>query len=137
MRAMLAMQAMWVMLAVGLATLAAALGARYGLVEPGEMARACDPRSWSEGCRVRTLVIQAFIHQRVAWAGLGLAALAGVLWHFKVALRAVPLLAVLGGAAALAGLVLYSAEPAAPALLLALLVLSVSAGSAASAESPR
>ena len=102
------------LVAAGAAALAAA--ARYRWVEPQEWSLLCDPVPWQPGCVWRSLVIQSFIDQRLAWVALGLALAAGLLrlrWLAAVAL-----------AAGTAGLVLYCAGLAAPAALSALLVFS-------------
>lgn len=102
------------MVAAGAAALAAA--ARYRWVEPQEWSLLCDPAPWQPGCVGRSLVIQSFIDQRLAWVALGLALAAGLLrlrWLAAVAL-----------AAGTAGLVLYCAGLGAPAALSALLVFS-------------
>ena len=107
--------------------LAAALAARHVLVEPGAMAQACDAQPWQPGCVVRSLVIQSFIHQRIAWAALGMA-IAALLWRSRW-------LATAAFAIGLAALVLYSADLAAPAVLLALAVAA--AGGPAPREGAR
>ena len=101
-------------LLVGTAALLLASAARYGLIEPQAQAAACDPEPWRVGCALRSLVIEAFIHQRLAWLALALALLATGLRSGALALAAL--------AAGAAALVLYSAGLAAPAVLLALLV---------------
>ena len=105
---------------VGVLALAAALAARHALVEPGAMAQACDPQPWQAGCVARSLVVQAFIHQRIAWAALGLGFAALFLRSRGLATAAF--------AIGLAALVLYSADLAAPAVLLALAVLAAARG---------
>ena len=101
-----------------LAALAIALAgaARFAWVESHAMAAACDAAAWQRGCVGRSLVIQSFVEQRLAWFS----------WVFAVAatvLRArwAAALALVVGAA---GLVLYCTELAAPAVLLALLVFA-------------
>jgi hypothetical protein len=91
--------------------------ARYGLVEQGEVAARCDQGGLDAACRLRAAVIQAFILDRLGWASVGLAAAAAfAAWaQFRVHLA----LAFLAMAAACSGLWLYSAQWAAPALLLA------------------
>ncbi len=101
---------------VGMLALAAALAARHGLVEPAAMAQACDPQPWQPGCVVRSLVVQAFIHQRIAWAALALAIVA-LVWRSTGFAKA-------AFAIGLAALVLYSADLAAPSVLMALAVLA-------------
>jgi hypothetical protein len=94
------------LLAAGLA-----LGARHGLVEPAARTQRCDATPWLDTvCTLRTLTVQAFVDQRLALAALVLALLAvltGRRWAAGSAL-----------AAGSAGLVLYSADIAAAALLL-------------------
>lgn len=99
-----------------LTVLAGALAgvARFAWVEPQAMAAACDAAAWERGCVGRSLVIQSFVEQRLAWIAWVFALAATVLrarWAAAMALGA-------GGA----GLVLYCTELAAPAVLLALLV---------------
>jgi hypothetical protein len=102
-------------LALVLGSLAAAQGLRHGLVEPATLTAACDASPWQDArCALRTLTLQAFVQQRLGFAALGLALLATWLRWRPAALAAlVP---------AAAGLVLYSSNLAAPALLLAALV---------------
>lgn len=98
---------------VALATLGA-LALRHGLIEPTQPALRCDAAPWATAdCVVRSLVVQAFVHQRLGLAALAVAALA--LWQRST------LLAVVAAALAGAGLVLYGAGWAAPAAVLALL----------------
>jgi hypothetical protein len=95
---------------------AAAFGARFGLVEPAGPSARCDAAPWGDAvCTLRSLVVQAFVDQRIGH----LAWVAGAL---ALALRSTAL-AGIGLAAGAAGLVLYSAGPAAPGLLLAALAL--------------
>ena len=93
----------------------AAWFARHGLVEPADLTARCDATPWLDApCGLRTIVVQAFIDQRIGLVALGLALLATFLRR--------PALAWLGLAAGAAGLVLYSAGPAAAAVLLSALV---------------
>lgn len=99
-----------VVLAMGLA-----LGARYGLVEPASLTETCDAAPWRDlTCTLRTLSVRAFVHQRLALLAFGLAVLA-VTSRWRWATWS----AMATGSAAL---VLYSADIAAPAVLLAALV---------------
>jgi hypothetical protein len=92
-----------------------ALVVRYALVEPAAQAAACDPAPWQAGCAIRSLVIQAFLQQRIGWVALAAAIVATLLRRRWIAGFAL--------AAACAGIVLYSVDSSAPAALLAALVL--------------
>ena len=115
------------MMALLVLVLALALWARHVWVEPAAMALACDAERWRSGCVLRTLVIEAFVQQRLAWLALLCALLAA--WRRSATLAVAAL------AAGLAALVLYSADLAAPALLIALLAW-VSASRASRGEAP-
>ena len=93
-----------------------ALVVRYALVEPAAQAAACDPAPWQAGCAMRSLVIQAFLQQRIGWVALGAAVVATLSRRRGIAGFAL--------AAACAGMVLYSVDSSAPAALLAALVLA-------------
>ncbi len=99
------------------------------LVEPPEVAAACAASPWAPGpCLLRALAIEALLQQRIGWLALGLALL-GLRWR---GLRAP------AAACAAGGLLLYAADPSAPALLLAVLAsLGGSSSGRASASSPR
>jgi hypothetical protein len=99
----------------GLSLMAAAF-VRHTWIEAMDVAAPCDAGAGDMVCLLRAWIIQAFVHQRLGWAALGLAALAFV---FKSSWAA--------GAAlflACSGLVLYSTELSAPAALLAALVFA-------------
>jgi hypothetical protein len=108
---------------------AAAAAARFAWVEHAATAAFCDGGSGGLVCTLRSAVIQAFIHDRLGSAALALAALAAGLagWRATVSspgtalglhhVQRTVLLAAL--AASSAGLWLYAAPWAAPALLLA------------------
>lgn len=108
---------------------AAAAAARFGWVEHAATAALCDGGGAGLVCTLRSAVIQAFIHHRLGSASLALAASAAALawWlarrqstHLARAVHLAQrtlLLAAL--AASSAGLWLYAAPWAAPALLLA------------------
>ena len=103
-------------LLVAAVALASAGAARYAWVEPQPWAALCDTAPWQARCIGRSLVVQSFIEQRLAWFAWGLAMAATLMrarWVAAVAL-----------AAGAAGLVLYCATFAAPAVLLALLVFA-------------
>jgi len=100
---------------VALASLALAAMLRFQLVEPAAMTATCDALRWQGWCALRTLTIEAFIHDRLAMAALAVAILA-LLRHSRR-------LGLLALAAASGGLMLYSATLAAPAVLLAALAL--------------
>ena len=99
------------------------LGARYGLVEPASLTQTCDAAPWQDlTCTLRTLTVRAFVDQRLALLALGLAVLAvSSRWRWAAGS------AMATGSAAW---VLYSADIAAPAVLLAALawVQSATAG---------
>lgn len=93
---------------------ALASAARYRLIEPADITAHCDSGGQEAWCMLRFWIIQAFVHQRIGWAALGLA-LVAVLTSWRI----------VAGAAlftACAGLILYITELSAPAALLALLV---------------
>jgi hypothetical protein len=108
---------------------AAAAAARFSWVEHAATAARCDGGGDGLVCALRSAVIQAFILDRLGLASLALAALAaGLAWWLPRASRSemalglhraqrLVLLAAL--AASGAGLWLYAAQWAAPALLLA------------------
>jgi hypothetical protein len=109
----------WVWLSValwcGLSLLAAAF-VRYAWIEAVDVAAHCDAGAGGLVCTLRAWIIQTFIHQRLGWVAMVLAALAYALssvWAAGVALFL-----------ACAGLVLYSTELSAPAALLAALVFA-------------
>ncbi len=113
------MKLRWVWLGVilwcGLSLLMAAY-ARFVWVEAPDLAALCDSGTTNIVCTLRAWVIQAFIHQRLGWLALGLAALAYVMQSTWVAGAALLL--------ACSGMVLYSTELSAPAALLAALVFA-------------
>lgn len=98
------------------------------LVEPPAMAAACAASPWAPGpCLLRALAVEALLQQRIGWLALGLALL-GLRW---------PRLQAPAAACAAGGLLLYAADPSAPALLLALLAsLGGSSSGKPSASSP-
>ena len=101
---------------VVLGMLALASLVRYRLVEPAELTALCAATPWdSPACLLRSLAVQAFSGQRI-----GIAALACALLGLLTGWRGIKLLAL---ATASAGLVLYSTDWAAPAVLLAALAL--------------
>src|SRR5690606_27885593 len=89
---------------------------RYYAIEPEGIAHACQPDPWSGLCAARTALVHAFLGQGIGWTALLVAVAAAVLRRRAVASLALAL--------AGAGLVLYSAEPSAAALLLSLLILA-------------
>lgn len=95
------------------------LAARYLLVEPAAIAAACDPAPWQGRCALRTLVVEAFLQQRIGWVALACAIVATISRRLWIATFAL--------AAGCAGMVLYSTQIAAPAALLAALVIVRSA----------
>lgn len=99
--------------------LAAVLGVRYGLLEAGAFPLDCGG-SLAEGlgawCAAKWLLVQSFVHQRLGWLSLACGVAAFVLRHRPLAWG--------GWLSGLAGLVLYSFDPAAVGALLSLLVLA-------------
>lgn len=108
---------------------AAAAAARFVWVEHAATAARCDGGAVDAVCALRSAVIQAFIHDRLSLAAVGLALCAAALawWRAEAnnprlalgihrAQRTVLLAAL---AASSAGLWLYATQWAAPALLLA------------------
>ena len=92
-----------------------AAGARYLLIEPAHITYLCDGGSPEAWCTVRSWIIQAFVHQRIGWVALAIAALALVTSWQSLALIALFI--------SCAGLILYTTELCAPAALLALIAL--------------
>jgi hypothetical protein len=95
--------------------LALALVLRVYAIEPSHIGHACDLSPWSGWCAARTALIMAFRFQELGWAALAAGIAATLLrraWLGQLAL-----------ALGLAGLVLYSYEPAAVGALLGALVL--------------
>jgi hypothetical protein len=105
----LAVVAVVCVVSLGLAALA-----RHRLVEPADMTALCDGGADSALCVLRAWIIQAFVHQRIGWFALALAALATVTAWLSLAVVAL--------FSACAGMVLYTTELCAPAALLAVLV---------------
>lgn len=100
-----------------LAVAALALGARFGLLENAAMAHDCSvvdaaAPAW---CALKAVLVELFTDQRIGWFSLACAALAFVSSH--------PGLAWVACLAGVAGLVLYSQDPAAVGVLSAVLVL--------------
>ena len=101
--------------AVPLLVLALAVALRVFVVEPSHIGHACDPRPWSGWCAGRTALIMSFRFGEIGWAALAAGVVATVVraaWLGQAALS-------LG----LAGLVLYSYEPAVVGALLGVLVM--------------
>lgn len=93
-----------------------ALGIRYGLLENGVLPRDCSAQDAPAAlCAFKTALVQGFLHQRVGWVSLACGVLAFALASRRFAWA--------GWATGLAGLVLYSYDPAAVGALLSLLVL--------------
>ena len=103
-------------LLAGLVLAAIALWFRHGLLEAGLLPRDCTlaDAPWA-ACVFKDALVQTFLHQRVGWVSL----VAGVLAFARPCRR----LAWVGWLTGVAGLVLYSYDPAAVGGLLALLVL--------------
>lgn len=105
--------------AVGAAVLAAALLLRYAALEAGVFPLDCGAAvadGFDGSCAAKWLLVQSFLDERLGWLSLvlGLAAFAtrrrGFAWG--------------GWVSGIAGLVLYSFDPAAVGALLSLLVLA-------------
>jgi hypothetical protein len=109
----------WVWLGVaflcGLSLLLAAY-VRFAWIESSTVAAPCDAGTSSIVCTLRAWTIQAFVHERLGWAALALAALAYAV--------ASPWLAGIALFLASSGLVLYSTQLCAPAALLAALIFA-------------
>ena len=103
-------------LLAGLVLAAIALWFRHGLLEAGLLPRDCTlaDAPWA-ACVFKDALVQTFLHQRVGWVSLVVGVLA-----FALSCRR---LAWVGWLTGVAGLVLYSYDPAAVGGLLALLVL--------------
>lgn len=101
--------------AVSAVAFSLAAGARYLLIEPAHITFLCDGGSREAWCEVRSWIIQAFVHQRIGWAALAIAAAALVTGWLSMASIALFV--------SCAGLILYTTELCAPAALLALIAL--------------
>lgn len=98
-----------------LLALAAAVALRLYAIEPSHIGHACDPAPWSGWCGARTALIMTFRFQELGWAALAVGLVATFVrraWLGQLAL-----------ALGLAGLVLYSYEPAVVGALLGTLVM--------------
>ena len=106
----------WILfIALGLASLSAALFLRYGIIQNTPIGLACEAGEQSLTCKVRLMAILMFIQDTFGWIAV---IAAGVqLWRPNRMAFAVGLVA------ALFGLVLYNTR--ASALAVALLVLSL------------
>ncbi|HRP25013.1 MAG TPA: hypothetical protein PLF79_02985 [Thauera sp.] len=105
----------WALLAA-LALGAGVFWLRHGVLEAGLLPRDCAaPGSPLGLCLAKDALIQTFLHQRIGWLSLAFGVLAFV--------RDSPRLAWVAWLSGVAGLVLYSYDPAAVGALLALLVL--------------
>ncbi|RPH66041.1 MAG: hypothetical protein EHM83_04925 [Burkholderiales bacterium] len=98
-----------------LLALVLALVARHAVVEPADIAHACDPAPWAGWCAGRTLLVYSFATQGIGWLALAAGTLATLLRRRRTAQLAL--------VAGTAGLVLYSFEPSAFGALLGLMVL--------------
>ena len=96
--------------------LVVALLLRYLVVESTDLALHCDMHRWEGWCGVRTALVLSFFRQDLGWVALVLSLLA--CW------RQCLLMARLSLALAVAGLILYSYEPAAVAALVAAMLLA-------------
>ena len=98
-----------------LLALVAAIALRVFVIEPSQIGHACDLDPWSGWCAARTALIMTFRFEEIGWAALAFGVLATFLRR--------PWLGQLALALGLAGLVLYSYEPAVIGALLGALVL--------------
>lgn len=96
--------------------LVVALLLRYLVVESTDLALHCDMHRWEGWCGVRTALVLSFFRQDLGWVALVLSLLA--CWRQSL------LMARLSLALAVAGLILYSYEPAAVAALVAAMLLA-------------
>lgn len=125
--------------AIAAATLGVLLAwlARHGLVEPADLTARCDAARWDgAACVLRTLVVQSFIDQRIAWVSVAAGLLANTLAHVRAhkirwsaSARACAWVGLASGAA---GLVLYSAGVAAAGFLMSALACVDAGASGAS-----
>ena len=90
--------------------LVVALLLRYLVVESTDLALHCDMHRWEGWCGVRTALVLSFFRQDLGWVALVLSLLA--CWRQSLL------------ALAVAGLILYSYEPAAVAALVAAMLLA-------------
>ncbi|MGE0800529.1 MAG: hypothetical protein AB7G13_08995 [Lautropia sp.] len=101
---------------VPLAALAIAIAIRMLVIQPAAVGQACDVAPWDGWCAARTALVLSFRYQEFGWFALAVGVLATWLrrrWLGHAAL-----------ALGLAGLVLYSYEPAVVAALLGALVVA-------------
>ena len=96
--------------------LVVALLLRYLVVESTDLALHCDMHRWEGWCGVRTALVLSFFRQDLGWVALVLSLLA--CWRQSL------LMARLSLTLAVAGLILYSYEPAAVAALVAAMLLA-------------
>ena len=96
--------------------LVVALLLRYLMVENTELALHCDVHRFEGWCALRTPLVVSFFRQDLGWVALVLSLLA--CWRQSL------LMARLSLALAVAGLILYSYEPAAVAALVAAMLLA-------------
>lgn len=101
---------------------------RYQAIEPVAIRNVCGAMPWEGWCALRSLVMLPFRHREIGWIGLAVAAtgyaasrLAG---PSSDSGRLATLLSRLGLALGAAGLILYSFDPAAVALILGAFTLA-------------
>ncbi|MHB8788146.1 MAG: hypothetical protein ACYC5W_18185 [Thauera sp.] len=100
----------------GVIVAAIALWLRHGLLEAGLLPRDCTlADAPAAACAFKTALVQSFLDQRLGWVSLVAGGLAFMLSCHRLAWA--------GWLTGVAGLVLYSYDPAAIGTLLALLVL--------------
>lgn len=101
---------------VGSGMAALALGLRYGVLEAGMLPRDClAADAPAVACMLKDALVQLFVDQRLGWLSLAAGAMA-----FLARRRQMGWIAWLAG---IAGLVLYSFDPAAVGVLLGLIAL--------------
>lgn len=93
-----------------------ALLLRYLVVESTDVALHCDVQRWQGWCAARTALVLSFGRQELGWAALALALFA--------CRRQTRHMARLALAAGVAGLILYSYEPAAAAALIGAMLIA-------------
>jgi hypothetical protein len=98
------------------AVFAIAAFARYQLIQPPEVAQACELAGAPWWCEVRMLVIRSFANFGLGYAAMATTLLTVLTWN-----RVAAWLAAMVGAA---GLILYCYEPAAVSFVIGVLVLA-------------
>lgn len=92
-----------------------AFAVRYWLVEPPAIAFYCEATPWQGGCGLRTAILRTFVNAELGWFALILGLIAALAGSLRLGSAAL--------AVGLAGLVLYSYDPAAVGALFGLLAI--------------